>query len=326
MKLLDRSVLQGPTLRFGSDQLKALSTLGSPEDDALLVAGLTEALSKASVIGNRGATAKRQRCNFDELVQEYGSYFDRTYRMSHDSFMKLHSILFDTLDTANKGPNGGIDSRLKLSVATHYFAGGDPLDIMASHGISHASIFSITWDVVDAINSNVLLSTLSYPSSHLLQQEIADGFRSKSMVGFDNCAGCIDRILIEIEMPTETNCRRAVVDSSKFFCGRKHRHGFNMQAVCDYLRRFVDVSIRNPGSASDFLSYATSTVFTKISSPGLLNGDGTESRLLPLLSFLGEFLLVLPLLLFRLDGDFGFTIVSLFSCRNLRVLVLRLPY
>ena len=104
-----------------------------PEDDALLVAGLTEALSKASVIGNRGATAKRQRCNFDELVQEYGSYFDRTYRMSHDSFMKLHSILFDTLDTANKGPNGGIDSRLKLSVATHYFAGGDPLDIMASH-------------------------------------------------------------------------------------------------------------------------------------------------------------------------------------------------
>ena len=136
-------MLHGYPLRFGSEQLPSLLALSTPEDDALLVAGLVEALSKASVIGSRGRTVKRQRRDFDELVEEYGSYFDRAYRMSHESFMKLHGVLFESLDTASKGPNGGTDSRLKLSVAIRYFAGGDPLDIMASHGISHTSIFNI---------------------------------------------------------------------------------------------------------------------------------------------------------------------------------------
>ena len=55
-------------------------------------------------------------------------------------------------------------------------------------------------------------------------------------------------------------------------------------------------------------------------------GDGTASLLLPLLPFLGEFLLVLFLLLHRLAGEFGFTIVNLFSCKNPRILVLNLSY
>ena len=123
---LDARVLQGPKLRFGSDDLPSLLSLCKAEDDALLITGLLEALSKASVIGTRGSTVKRQRRDFDELVEEYGSYFDRAYRMSYDSFMKLHSVLFDSIDTGARGPNGNIDSRLKLSVAIRYFAGGDP--------------------------------------------------------------------------------------------------------------------------------------------------------------------------------------------------------
>ena len=94
MKLLDTSVLLGPTLRFHSTNVgKSLLGFSTPEDDALLIAGLTEALSLASVAGSRGRTVKRQRRDFDNLKEEHGSHFDRAYRMSYESFMKLHKAM-----------------------------------------------------------------------------------------------------------------------------------------------------------------------------------------------------------------------------------------
>ena len=90
---LDYSLLHGPKLCFGSDQLPSLLAFSKAEDDVLSIPGSLEALNKASLVGTRGTTVKRQRRNFDELAQEYGSYFNRAYRMSYDSFMKLHGIL-----------------------------------------------------------------------------------------------------------------------------------------------------------------------------------------------------------------------------------------
>jgi hypothetical protein len=37
-----------------------------------------------------------------------------------------------------------------------------------------------------------------------------------------------------------------------FFCGRKSKFGYNMQAVCDADGRFLSVWINHPASASDF--------------------------------------------------------------------------
>ena len=113
MKLCDPTLLQGQPLRQGSDNLPSLLSSCSAQDDALLIAGLVEALSKASVIGTRGSTVKRNRRDFQELADEHGQCFTRAHRMPHDSFMKLHAMLFDSLDSQSKGPNGGIDSRLK---------------------------------------------------------------------------------------------------------------------------------------------------------------------------------------------------------------------
>jgi len=50
----------------------------------------------------------------------------------------------------------------------------------------------------------------------------------------------------------------------KVFCGRKHKFGLNFQAVCDVRWWFVDVSIRNPGAASDFLSLSHPTYMKNI--------------------------------------------------------------
>ena len=196
-------------------------------DDALLIAVLLVALQQA--VGSRGITACGRRKSFDELAHEYGGYFDRAYRMSRRAFDKLYGML--SIPSSSRGPNGGIDGRIKLSCALRYMAGGDPLDIMISHSLSHSVIFECIWHAVDAINTCNGLDTLSYPGCHHRQREIARGFEMRSLVGFDCCGGAIDGILIETEKPSKATCLLCGCDSAKFFCGRKHRYGLNMQGV-----------------------------------------------------------------------------------------------
>ena len=68
-------------------------------------------------------------------------------------------------------------------------------------------------------------------------------------------------MLLVINQPTTKSCVAAGVGAKKFFCGRKHKFGLNLQAVCDSERRFLDFSILNPGSASDYLSFISSELY-----------------------------------------------------------------
>ena len=86
-------------------------------------------------------------------------------------------------------------------------------------------------------------------------KELATEFIGQSQAGFNNCVGCID------EKPSKQQCTEAGVDSGKFYCGRKGKYGLNLQAVCDAHCRFIDVSLQHPASASDCLSYVTSSLY-----------------------------------------------------------------
>jgi hypothetical protein len=77
----------------------------------------------------------------------------------------------------------------------------------------------LIWVVVEAVNK--------VPSL----EQIAKEFKEKSMAGFDNCAGCIDVILIWIHKPDRHILQSTKCGQSKFFCGIKI--GLNMQATCD---------------------------------------------------------------------------------------------
>jgi hypothetical protein len=189
--------------------------------------------------------------------------------MSWKSFKKLNRQISPEIITKENVPNGPIPSGIRLAVALRYFAGGSMLDIMISHGISRSECYLSIWLIVNAINSNPDFDMV-FPRSHAAQKEIARGFQSKSECGFNNCAGCVDGILIWLEKPNSTFCEEAGVEAGKFFCGRKHKFGLNMQATCDARRRFIDVSIRNPASASDFLSFATSGLYSKLAEAGFM--------------------------------------------------------
>ena len=90
--------------------------------------------------------------------------------------------------------NGGISMTLRLSIAIRYFAGGSPLDLMTSHGVGYSDVYSSIWMIVNMINTCPTLS-IEFPSC-FKQREFAREFERKSSVGFDNCVGCIDGILI----------------------------------------------------------------------------------------------------------------------------------
>jgi hypothetical protein len=227
---------------------------------------------------------RRYRKTIEGLLEEYGErHFERAYRMSFTTFCDLHSLLHTSL-LSEAPPNhhtGGlrrICTKIRLAAAIRYFAGGSVWDIMISHGMSRTETYDSVWMVVDAVNNQ--LPMLVYPASKEEQSTIASGFVGRSECRFDNCAGCIDGMLLWVEQPSKESCLSAGVGAKKFFCGRKHKFGLNLQAVCDANRRFIDLSILNPGSASDYLSFITSELYRRFSSspdflkPGLtIYGD-----------------------------------------------------
>ena len=258
------------------------------------------------------AVVERQRRSVETIFKCLGPlYFRRAYRMSYESFLILHEKLKEGIRDAMQAgsakreklrrrsngirwkgnyrrkvgsgyqlppvSNGVIDTSVRLACALRYFAGGSPYDIMGKYGISHTEVLQSVWYVVEAINCFVEFH-ISYPSDHQEQQKIADKFRRASAVDFDNCAGAIDGLLIWIQRPTIDDARRSGIGQKKFFCGRKHKFGLNLQAVSDKNGRFLDVSIKKGGSSSDCLAFEASDLFLRLEdgllSPGLvLFGD-----------------------------------------------------
>ncbi|KAL3774298.1 hypothetical protein ACHAW5_010202 [Stephanodiscus triporus] len=168
-------------------------------------------------------------------------------------------------------PNGRISTSVRLACALRYFAGGSPYDIMSVYGVSHTIILDSVWCVVEATNQ-VADFYIEYPKSCFEQKKIAKGFEEKSDVGFSNCAGCVDGLLIWTHKPTEKDAEMSGVGQKKFLCGRKSKFGLNCQAISDVRGRILDISIVYGGASSDCLAFEGSDIFQKLEL-GLLHDD-----------------------------------------------------
>ena len=222
-------------------------------------------------------TIARTRRSMSSIFQEYGPYYTRrAYRMDKASFYKLEGMLSPYLKGSGyKGkvrgiPNGMVPTDLKLSMALRYFAGGDPYDIMISHGVSHSLIYESIWDVVEAVNTCPRLA-ITFPTGKSQQDKLVSDFQSKSSCRFNCCVGAIDGMLVWITKPKEEDCDMTQIGSGKYWCGRKKKYGLTLQAVCDANRRFLDVYIGHPASASDLLVFTQCPLKRKIELENLLH-------------------------------------------------------
>ncbi len=91
--------------------------------------------------------------------------------------------------------NGTMSGSARLGCALRYFAGGSPYDIMMKYGCCYQEVLASVWIVIHAVNTFPEFQ-ISYPSSFVEQEKFAQGFKVAITVGFNNCAGAIDGVLI----------------------------------------------------------------------------------------------------------------------------------
>ena len=220
--------------------------------------------------GTKGKELKRDRRPFEEKIDAKLSdnLFRRIYRMSRQSFYKLHEMLEPKLNEIFFPKGGGkrkpgkcsylIDTKTRLSIALRFFAGADPVDLMQIHDVGLVSVYYSVWCVIDAINQTDELK-YSFPAE-AEQEVIAAGFKRKSGAGFSNVIGAIDGLVICTLMPSLIICRMLNCGQKSFRCHRKDKFGLNMQAICDHMLRFTWVEIKWPAATSDYLAWVTSSL------------------------------------------------------------------
>ena len=250
------------------------------EELAVTAASIASSIVAADDFMNKEGTRKgcktipRIRRSVEDIFAGLGPVYSRkSYRMRTDSFYKLHDMLFRDNPYPKKRkngvtPNGPITSKSVLSQALRFFAGGATYDIGDNHGVHTNKVYDAVWDIVDRVNQNEGLK-IKFPN-HEEQKIIADEFMNKSWVNLNNCVGCIDGMLVWCHKLSEKDLEGTQIGSSKFFCGRKGKHGLNLIAVCDHMHRFIDVDISHPGSTSDYLAFSTSLLIKKLESDGFL--------------------------------------------------------
>jgi hypothetical protein len=142
---------------------------------------------------------------------------------------------------------------------------------MRVYGVSHTIILDSVWCVVKAENQ-VPEFYIEYPKSHIEQKATAKGFEEKSNVGFSNCAGCIDGILIWTHKPLEKDAEMSGVGRKKFLCSQKGKFGLNCQAISDVPGRILDILIVYGGALSDCLAFEGNDIYQQLEC-GLLHDN-----------------------------------------------------
>ena len=284
-------------MQFSSDAVDELLFGASAVIQSAVIAALDHYEGMEEPRQSRMSAQPRCRTSVQEVYNTMGPpIFQRAFRMTLDSFWRLHAILLPHIRTAVsnnseyecKGgreggnyslppiPNGPICTSARLGAAIRYFAGGSPYDIVFMFGISYVQVMTSVWIVVEAINTCPQFDVL-YPDTLEEQRQIAAGFQAASTPGIRNCSGAIDGILIWMLKPTQREAQKAGVDQKKFLCGRKHKFGLNCQAVSDCRGRILDISIKYGGASSDCLAFEASNLHSRLES-GLMKQDGENER------------------------------------------------
>ena len=138
-----------------------------------LIYDVNAKLDTVECIADSPSAARPRR--WQSVVEVYQNisptYFRRAYRMTYESFCRLHMMLKYGIPEnrkrlrkyTNRGlrggnyvpppiPNGPVCTSVRLACMLRYFAGGSPYDIMSAYGVLHTIILDSVWCVVDAVN------------------------------------------------------------------------------------------------------------------------------------------------------------------------------
>ena len=224
-----------------------MNIIGDDDDDLFGIE-----INNKKKIKDRWIHIRQSWCNHvAKLIHE--GYFQNEYRMSFNSWNKLHAVLSCKLKRKQSKSRSLHPVTINIIMATgmRWLTGIPVNGVRHMFNLSRTEAYRCTNKFLNAVMTSKDLA-INLPKNREEWNDVKLGFAIRSKDGVMNgCCGAIDGLFVKTIRPKywEAHNIRA------YYSGHYEHYGLNCQGVCDSNLKFLYFGVVSPGSTNDNISY-----------------------------------------------------------------------